>query len=202
MIITIEINFQLLKTIMMKTIQLLFVGLLFTIVSCGPMVSISADYDTNVDFSKYKSYAYYKPGIDKVEISDLDKRRILRAIDEKMLEKGFVKSETSDLLISIFTKSREQVNVNQFNTGWGWGLGWGWGWGWGWNPFMMGGQQTAVSTSTEGTLYIDFIDATKKELIWQGEGSGVLTKNSPKKEQRIKEFVTTILSQYPPTISK
>lgn len=75
-------------------------------------------------------------------------------------------------------------------------------WGWGWNPFMMGGQQTAVSTSTEGTLYIDFIDATKKELIWQGEGSGVLTKNSPKKEQRIKEFVTTILSQYPPTISK
>lgn len=187
---------------MMKTIQFLFVGLLFTIVSCGPMVSISADYDTNVDFSKYKSYAYYKPGIDKVEISDLDKRRILRAIDEKMLEKGFVKSETPDLLISIFTKSREQVNVNQFNTGWGWGLGWGWGWGWGWNPFMMGGQQTAVSTSTEGTLYIDFIDATKKELIWQGEGSGVLTKNSPKKEQRIKEFVTTILSQYPPTISK
>lgn len=184
----------------MKTIQFLFGILLLSLASCGSMVSINADYDTNVDFSKYKTFAFYKPGIDKVEISDLDKRRILRAVDEKMLEKGFIKSETPDLLISIFTKSREQVNVNQFNTGWGWGLGWGWGWGW--NPFMMGGQQTAVSTSTEGTLYIDFIDASKKELIWQGEGSGVLTKNIPKKEQRIKEFVTSILSQYPPTINK
>jgi hypothetical protein len=177
----------------MKTIQLLFVGLLFTMVSCGPMVSISADYDTNADFSKYKTFAFYKPGIDKVEISDLDKRRILRAIDEKMLEKGFVKSETPDLLISIFTKSREQVNVNQFNTGWGWGLGWGWGW----NPFMMGGN-TMVDSYTEGTLYIDIIDAKTKELIWQGIGSGVLTQVAEKKDEKINLFVTKILEQYPP----
>jgi hypothetical protein len=186
----------------MKAIKLFLAFLLITISSCGTMISINADYDSTIDFSKYKSYAYYKPGIDKAEISDLDKRRILKAIDEKMVEKGFIKSETPDLLISIFTKSRDQVNVNQFNTGWGWGLGWGWGWGWGWNPFMMGGQQTSVSTSTEGTLYIDFIDATKKELIWQGEGSGFLTKNTAKKDERIKEFVTTILAQYPPTMNK
>lgn len=177
----------------MKVIQFLFASLFFTMVSCGPMISTNADYDKNVDFSAYKTYAYYKTGIDKVEISDLDKRRILNAIDQQMLAKGFTKSDNPDLLINLFTKSREQVNVNQFNAGWGYG------WGWGWNPFMMGGHQTTVTTSTEGTLYIDLIDAKKKEMIWQGEGTGVLTKNTNKKEERINEFVSQILSQYPPT---
>ena len=62
----------------------------------------------------------------------------------------------------------------------------------------MGGHQTTVTSSTEGTLYIDFIDAKKKEMIWQGEGTGVLTKNTTKKEERINEFVSKIVAQYPP----
>jgi Domain of unknown function (DUF4136) len=175
----------------MKTIKLLPLLLLIITASCSS-VSVNSDYDKNVDFTSYKTYAFYKAGIDKVEISDLDKRRILRAIDEQMAAKGFTKSENPDLLVNIFTKSREQVSVNQFNAGWGYG------WGFGWNPYMMGGGQTTVSTSTEGTLYIDLIDAKKKEMIWQGEGSGILTKNTAKKDEKVAEFVSKILAQYPP----
>jgi Domain of unknown function (DUF4136) len=47
-------------------------------------------------------------------------------------------------------------------------------------------------------LTIDIIDAKKKELIWQGQGEGVLTKNVDKKDEKVKEFVTKILEQYPP----
>lgn len=175
----------------MKTIKFIPVVLLFLLTSCEA-IRVNADFDKNVDFSKFKTFAYYKAGIDKVEISDLDKKRILRSIDEIMIAKGFTKSETPDLLINIFTKSREQVNVNQFNSGWGYG------WGFGWNPYGFG-SQTMVSTSTEGTLYIDLIDAKKKEMIWQGEGQGDLTKNREKKDENIKEFVAKILAQYPPT---
>jgi hypothetical protein len=62
----------------------------------------------------------------------------------------------------------------------------------------MYGNQTTVSTSTEGTLYIDLIDAKKKEMIWQGEGIGTLTRNIDKKDEKIAEFVAKILAQYPP----
>ena len=176
----------------MKPISLFALVLVVFFSSCSS-VRVYSDYDKNVDFTPYKTYAYYKPGIDKVEISDLDKKRILRAIDQQMTAKGFTKSETPDLLINIFTKSREQVSVNQFNAGWGYG------WGWGWNPWMMGmGNQTTVSTSTEGTLFIDLIDAKKKEMIWQGEGIGTLTKNTDKKDEVVAEFVGKILAQYPP----
>ena len=165
--------------------------LLIVATSCSS-VKVASDFDKNADFSKYKTFAFYKTGIDKAEINDLDKRRILRAIETEMLNKGFTKSETPDVLVSIFTKSREKVNI--YNNGWG-----PYGYGWGWSPWYWNNYST-VSTSTEGVLYIDLIDATKKELVWQGVGTGYLTENMEKKEERIKEFVTSIFEKYPPEI--
>ena len=177
----------------MKTIKLLPLFLLFVFASCSS-IRVYSDYDKTANFMQYKTYAYQKNGIDKAEISDLDKKRILKAIDQQMALKGFTKSDTPDLLVNIFTKEREQVDVNQFSAGWGYG------WGFGWNPFFFGGNTTNVNRYTEGTLFIDLIDASKKELIWQGEGQGTLTKNPEKKDAMINEFVAKILQQYPPKI--
>jgi len=175
----------------MKAIKILAVILFLSLGSCSS-ISVYNDYDKSADFSQYKTYAFHKRGIDKVQISELDKKRILNAIDLELSKKGMTKSENPDLLVNIFTKEREQVNVSQFN------MGWGYGWGWGWNPYLWGGQNF-VTSSTEGTLFIDLIDARKKELVWEGEGIGYLTENRSLKEKQINEFVAKILAQYPPT---
>ena len=178
----------------MKTLPLLLL-LVLVATSCSS-VRVASDYDKNANFSQLKTFAFYKTGIDKAEISDLDKRRILRAIESELLAKGYTKSENPDMLVSIFTKSQQRVDG--YNNAWGYG-GWGWGgfggWGWGWN-------QPSVSTRTEGTLYIDLIDAKKKELVWQGMGTGYLSQNMERKEERIKEFVTKVMEKYPPGISQ
>lgn len=177
---------------LLKFIPILVFALVLT--SCSS-VRVATDYDREANFDQYKTFAFFKPGIDKAEISDLDKRRILRAIETELLAKGYTKSEDPDMLVSMFTKSTQRVDV--YNNAWGWG-GWGWGGygGWGWGPGWGGNQ---VSTSTEGMLYIDIIDNGKKELIWQGSGTGYLvTKNIEKKEARIKEFVQKTLMQFPP----
>jgi len=109
----------------MKKKILLFLPLaLILLASSCVSVRVIADYDRNADFNTYKTYAFYKTGIDKAQISDLDKKRILRAIENEMANKGFVKSENPDLLVSIFTKERERVDIYN-NAGWGWGWGWG-----------------------------------------------------------------------------
>ena len=176
-----------------KILQLLLLALVVT--SCST-VRVASDYEKNTNFNEFKTFAFFKPGIDKAEINDIDKRRILRAIESELLAKGFTKSETPDLLVSIFTKSNQRVDV--YNNHWGYGA-WGWGgfgpgWGWGWN-------QPMVSARTEGVLYIDLIDADKKELIWQGQGTGYLTRNIDRKEERIREFASKILEQFPPGIN-
>ena len=88
----------------MKALKLLPLALIFFIASCSS-IRVTTDYDTTADFSKYKTFAFYKKGIDKAEISDLDKRRILKAIESEMLAKGFTKSDEPDLLVNIFAKS-------------------------------------------------------------------------------------------------
>lgn len=185
----------------MKKIKVFALPLLalFLLSSCVS-VRVIADYDREVNFNEYKTYAFYKTGIDKAQISDLDKKRILKAIETEMSGRGFSKSQQPDILVSIFTKEREQVDVyNNFGLGWGWGWGgfynpWIWGPGWGWNAGPN------VSAKTEGSLYIDLIDAKNKELVWQGRGVGTLnnTKSIEKKEERIREFVSEILAEYPP----
>lgn len=181
----------------MKKILILILGVAL-LSSCNSL-KVYTDYDDTINFSTYKTFAFYKPEIDKAKISDLDKKRILRTIETELLEKGFVKSSNPDMLVGIFTKSRERVNVNQNPN-----FGWGWGWGWGWNPWMMGGfNNINVNQFTEGTLFIDFIDKQKKELIWQGVGTGALRlENRNKKEERIKEFVKEIISRFPPDQNK
>ena len=176
----------------MKTIKLLSLLFITAFICSCSSVRVASDYDDRTDFSVYKTYGFFEPGIEKVDISDLDRNRILRALEDEFAKKGFTKSENPDLLVNFFTKARQEVDVNQFYAGWGYV------WGWGWNPWMWGGNYTTVSTSTEGTLYIDLIDAKKKELVWQGIGTGVLTMDREKKEERIREFVTNILAQFPP----
>jgi len=175
----------------MKTYIVPIVALLL-FASCSS-VKVATDFDTNANFDNFTSYAFFKPGIDKAEISDLDKKRILRAIDAELSAKGFQKSENPTMLISIFTKAKERVDVYQNHFGWG-GM-WGWGWG---HPWGMGMGGTSVTTTTEGSLYIDIIDASNNELVWQGMGTTTLSQNREKKEKQIKEVVAKILKQYPP----
>ncbi len=201
----------------MKKIKIAVLPILMLLfLSSCTSVQVISDYDRDVNFNGYKSYAFYKTGIDKAQISDLDKKRILRAIEAEMGSRGFVKSENPDILVSMFTKEREQVDIyNNFGGGFGFGgfgpgfgfggfgPGFGFGRGFGFGPgFGFGGfgGGNNVSISTEGSLYIDLIDAKNRELVWQGRGVGTLNniKNIEKKEIRIKEFVSEILKAYPP----
>ncbi|UZH56214.1 DUF4136 domain-containing protein [Salinimicrobium tongyeongense] len=178
----------------MRAIKITSILVLFVLVmtSCSS-VKVATDYDREVNFSQYQTYAFFKPGIDKAEISDLDKKRILRAIDQEMQEKGFSKSDNPDLLISIFTKTKENVNI--YNNAYGYGYGWGW------HPWYWGSGYNTVSSTTEGTLYIDLVDAEKKELVWQGMGTAALSTKVEQKQERINEIVEEILEKYPPSMN-
>jgi len=171
----------------MKTFFFTLVSVLL-LTSCAT-VNVRTDYDTRANFNSYKSFAFFKPSVDKLEISDLDKKRILRAVEAAMIAKGFVKSEAPDMLVGLNTKAETLIHTYQNNIGFGWG--------WGWSPWLQSGFVNTYET-VEGTLFIDLIDANKKELIWQGIGRAPLVDGPEAKEERINEIVTSILAKYPP----
>ncbi|MCY4253749.1 MAG: DUF4136 domain-containing protein [Flavobacteriaceae bacterium] len=168
-----------------KTIFFFFFCGLF-LIACNSIFVI-ADYNTRIDFNQYKTYAFYKSGIDKVEISELDKQRILESIDHYLQTKDFTKSQTPDLLINIATEDNQDIHVSG-NASWYWSP---WFWG---SPHPYGFYSTVSSR-----LYIDLIDAETGRLVWQGYGEGRIHHlRGEKKENRINEYVEKILSNFPP----
>ena len=162
---------------------LLVLAVQLVTVSCSS-IKVTSDYESQTDFSKHKTFAFYRTGIDKAKISDIDKRRIMRSIENELVARGMTKSKNPDVLVSFFTKARTQVDVYEDQ----------------WHPFYFDPyQRNHVSQYTEGTLFIDVIDRGDKMLVWQGVGTGYLTKSlkKEKREAAISKFVKKILAEYP-----
>lgn len=164
--------------------NLFIIGLGILTFSCSS-IRVFSDFDNSINFDNYKSFAFFKPGIDEVEISDLDKKRILKSIKQSLEEKSLVLSSNPDLLINISVKATDRVFINPNNN---------WGWGWGWNPWML----NSISTQTRGELFIDIIDSKSKLLVWQGKGYGGINEYMKSRDERINLFVSEILKNYPP----
>jgi hypothetical protein len=156
-----------------------------TYLSCSS-IRVTTDYNSEIDFSSYKTYAFSKKGIDKAKINELDKKRILKALEIELSSLGLRKNSIDpDILVSIFTGINEKININNYYNYRGYNYG-------PWYDFNY-----YNNSITQGTLYIDIIDYNKNELVWQGIGRGYISEKTTKKEEQIKSFVNKILLQYP-----
>lgn len=172
----------------MKIIHFTFIVLLSLFVtSCGT-VQVSTDYDRSANFATFQTYSIHQKGLDKLKVNDLDKNRLIKAIDTQMATKGFTKvSSGADLVVNILTSSKEQISVN--NDNWGWGGGY---WG------GYGGYGNNVSSYQSGTIIIDIIDDKNNILVWQGVGSDFNLSNVSAKAEKIPKAIQEILAKFPP----
>ena len=90
------------------------------LVSCGSTF-VDYDYDNNVDFSKYKTYAYDYERI--TGFSEFDEKRFTKSIDSIMESKGLRFSETPDMLIGASSSEYETQSRNTLGVGLGSGGG-------------------------------------------------------------------------------
>jgi hypothetical protein len=109
--------------------------------------------------------------------------------------KGFTKSDKPDVLIVVKIKAKE-VQTATANTSGGYGYGrWGYGYGGGFSTTTIN-----YDSYTEGTVFVDMIDAAKKQMVWQGRAVGTVNPDlSPeKREANIKNGMTQVFYNYPP----
>ncbi len=158
------------------------------LVSCG--ASVAVDYDRHVDFSKFTSYNFY-PSIDS-GLSELDDSRIMQITDSLLQERGFIKSDTPQLLLNFY--ARESVS-NSRNT-----IGIGVGGGGGNVGVGVSGGIPIGGRIVNQQLTVDFIDAEKDDLIWQAVVEGEMKENArpAQKEAYYISVLQKILKKYPP----
>ena len=170
----------------MKYLIILFVSAL--LISCG--TTVAYDYDTKTDFSGYQSYNYY-PNI-KSNLSNLDNERIIKATDSILIARGFVKSESPQLLINFFASEY----LTQSNTSIGFGVGTG-----GYNGGVgVSGGVPVGGDIVKQKITFDFIDNKEDKLIWQAIGNDDLKVKANSQQKDIYYFtvISKILKGYPP----
>ena len=171
----------------MKVFQ--YVLVVFLLTSCGAVVNY--DYEKSTDFNQYKTYNYF----DDMEtgLSQLDTKRIIRAIDAKLSSMGLTRSDNPDFFIDI----QSQDIQNRSNTNIGVGAG-----GTGGN--VGGGIAVGIplnSNQNTRELIIDFVDKKQNErLFWQAVSESTYRPNaSPeRREEAFVKLVEKIFSGYPP----
>ena len=158
---------------------------MLALVACATL-EVATDYDHQANFSRYQTYAWL-PG---TEVNNpLVAQRIHNAIDGQLAAKGLRKAESSpDLLIATHASidQEKQINVDSFGYGYGrWGA-----WG--------GGSTTVnVQNIQVGTLIVDLIDASSKQLVWRGVARDTINKTVS--QEKAQQVALKLFEKYPPT---
>ena len=176
----------------MNKILLLFV--LVAAAACSS-VKISSDYDGQADFTKYKTYTFSEEAL-KLPVGDLNRDRILRAIETELAAKGFSKSESPDVIIDINVKAQQKTEATATTTGPGYyGGPWRYGYGGGFST-----TQINYNDYIEGTLFVNMVNKSTEKIVWQGRATKTVDEDADaaKREKNINYAVKQIFTKYPP----
>jgi hypothetical protein len=131
----------------------------------------------------------------ELPVGDLNRKRILQAVTNELEAKGFTASDQPDVWIDLNVKTEQKQNATATTVSpYGTRYGYRWGMGVGFSTTNINIEQYV-----EGTLFVDMIDVSKKQLVWQGRGVGTIDPDADpeKKEQRINNAVKQIFQALP-----
>ena len=179
----------------MKKRIVFYAGILISLVLTGcATVRVAVNYDEAVDFGSYRTFYFVKPqpkqaggpGRRMVQ-NPLFTKDVMQEIKPHLESKGYVEAtrrEETDLLVVFYAavQNRRDWVAPTYRVG-------RWGRVWRTSPGH-------VVNYKEGTLVIDMVDAKKKELVWQGVGTGVLDRMNP--QANLADSAKEILERFPP----
>ena len=172
---------------------------LVVVTGCASGPSIHTDYDHQIDFAAYRTFAFAEPlGTNRAGYSTLLTERLKTLTRLQLEQRGYVyDSKSPDLLVNFLAQTKQESQyVPPPPMPWGpnyFGYRMGW-----YDPWMGYGYGPDVIQYTEGVLSVDLIDARKKQLVWEGVATQVI--DDPQKaasEQQLAPIVADIFSHYP-----
>jgi len=168
-------------------------GLTFALCFCAlaQAQDIKYNFDTNADFSKYKTYKWVDvPGAKYPD--QLTSNQIKQAIDSQLVLKGLTKTEEDGASLYIAYQIAVTEETQWYATGSG-------------RYRTMGGMGTATSSTIKiGTLALDMYDVAANNQVWHGTATKTLdpSKDPQKNQERLQKVAAKLLKNYPPKVKK
>lgn len=171
----------------------------------------NVDFKSDYDFMSVKKVAFYArsgrvSGEDPVMISDIERNRIDRAIQQALEKKGLMvveNADEADLLVSWHLATQQKTDVRTYSTP-----------SYGYRPY--GGYNAyaryscwscapyhtdvRVTDYTEGTFVVDMIDQDLDQSVWRGVTQSRLKEQKDKehKQERYNAAADAMFQNFPP----
>jgi hypothetical protein len=169
--------------------------------SCASGPAIVTDYDHTVDFSQYRTYAFFNPmGIEGPNYSSIYGSIFRDVISKEMESRGYRQSDNPDLLINVSGRLQDKTRVtttsDPFMAGGYYGYRRGAYGAWGGYGY---GTTTHVSNYTEGTVNVDIVDRAQKRMVWEGVAVGRVNQKATSEDRRtsIQTGIQEMFAGYP-----
>ena len=173
---------------MKTTLRLVFATFLLFLTSCCSL-QVSSETAEEADLNKYSSYTLTdtEEGF-LANVNPTQKMQLEKAIEQQAQAISTLKNNSGftgpDVLINYFVVVDTKRDLDTYTNYYGR------------RRWRYQITEVEVREYTQGTLIVDFIDATTKEVVWHGSTSGVITTNSIELEQKINDAVKAIFEKY------
>jgi Domain of unknown function (DUF4136) len=179
---------------------LLYLVLVVFLVSSPAFAKTTVDFNPNLDFSKYKTFAFIG-GVENLLMLQLDPdvmdHHIHHEVSEQLVRKGLREvqpDQNPDLVVRYWANPSQQVNVTTMgnwapylpyiNSDWAWIY-----------------NDVSASSAREGCLIVDLIEPRSKDLAWRLYLVRKIV-NSEKDWRKTDEELAKAFESYPPSDSE
>jgi hypothetical protein len=157
-------------------------------------VQTAYDFDESVDFSSLKTYKIQEKALARLNLNDLDKPRLIRAVKNEIEKIGFSPSDKPDVLIAVQVLQKDATKTDGGYVGGGYvydytTLEYRW-------TASQWNSNAATKHVTESIIVVDFVDPDTNKLIWHGRFTGFNFDDFKLREIRLQEAVRKIIIQY------
>ena len=190
----------------------LVLGLGLLAAGCAGPSKVLTDFDPSADFPAFRTFAF--TGLtDKDQGGVLDnsllRKRLEAMVGQQLTTKGLQRvgsEERSDLLVHFWVgmKDKQRVESTGMPAGaYGGRYGWGPNYPYG-GRYGAGGYGGDVTTYEyqEGTLIVDLVESSKKELVWRATIVGTLSGSQEENLKMADTGVAKAFEDYPPARKK
>lgn len=144
--------------------------------------SVQSDFDRSFNLSKLKTFNFAiqkRSPNDPLAQDSLNNERIKDALESKLNISGFkLENDTKpDFAVAYYVTTKNKFNFTDYSA-----------------PRWFGRRDISVDQYTEGTLIVDIIDPTTKQLIWRGRASGAVELKDL--DKKINKSVEKLVQQF------
>ena len=133
---------------------------------------------------------------DPMLVNSISNRALRTDLVKAFENRGYVLSDRPDFTVAYYASAKEKLDVTYWDYGYRYYPSW-------WDgPGFYDRNAPSVTEYTQGTVIVDVVDPSTRELLWRGQGVATVSDDEAQYEQDLWKTVMAVLEKFPRAVAR